>query len=30
MYEETADGNFLFKNPNRLQGAKRKLLEYAL
>ena len=30
MYEETTDGNFLFKNPNRLQGAKRKLLEYAL
>lgn len=30
MYEETADGNFLFKNPNRLQGAKRRLLEYAL
>lgn len=30
MYEETADGNFLFKNPSRLQGAKRKLLEYAL
>lgn len=30
MYEETPDGNFLFKNPNRLQGAKRALLEYAL
>lgn len=31
LYEYTADGNFLFKNPNRLpQGAKRQLLEYAL
>lgn len=30
MYEETADGNFLFKNPNQLTGAKKKLLEYAL
>lgn len=30
MYEESADGNFLFKHPSQLTGAKRKLLEYAL
>lgn len=30
MYEQSSDSNFLFKNPNRLTGAKKKLLEYAL
>lgn len=30
MYEQTANGDFVFKNPNRLSGAEKKLLEYAL
>lgn len=30
MLETTADGDYLFKNPNRLQGAERKFLEYTL
>lgn len=30
MYEETPDGDFVFKNPDRLQGAEREFLEYAL
>ena len=30
MYEETPNGDFVFKNPNRLQGAEREFLEYAL
>ncbi len=31
LYEITSNGDFLFKNPTKLpQGAKRKLLEYAL
>ena len=30
MYEETPDGDFLFKNPDRLQGTEREFLEYAL
>ncbi len=30
MTEVTADGDFMFKNPNRLQGAEREFLEYCL
>lgn len=30
MTEVTPDGDFMFKNPERLQGAERKFLEYVL
>ena len=30
MTEVTPDGDFMFKNPERLQGAERKFLEFAL
>lgn len=30
MYEETQNGDFVFKNPNKLQGAEKEFLEYAL
>lgn len=30
MVETTADGDFLFKNPDRLQGAEREFLQYIL
>lgn len=30
MFEPSSNGDFLFKNPNRLQGAERAFLEYAL
>ncbi len=30
MVENTADGDFLFKNPDRLKGAQKKFLEFAL
>lgn len=30
MYETTPDGDFVFKNPNRLVGSEREFLEYAL
>lgn len=30
MTETTADGDFLFKNPDRLQGAEKQFLQYVL